>query len=68
MSGAIPPLPQYASWRGAYLKHRDNFTFSQLPPYIIHTHLSFTNGQYKNQLSEMSQAPTADSLSPYTLL
>jgi hypothetical protein len=28
MSGAIPPLPQYASWRGALLKHRDNFTFT----------------------------------------
>jgi hypothetical protein len=28
MSGAIPPLPQYASWRGAQLKHRDNFTFT----------------------------------------
>jgi hypothetical protein len=28
MSGAIPSLPQYASWRGAQLKHRDNFTFN----------------------------------------
>jgi hypothetical protein len=27
--GAIPSLPQYASWRGAQLKkHRDNFTFT----------------------------------------
>jgi hypothetical protein len=25
MSGAIPPLPK-TSWRGAKLKHRDNFT------------------------------------------
>jgi len=25
MSGAIPPLPN-TSWRGAQLKHRDNFT------------------------------------------
>jgi len=27
MSGAIPPLPNTPSWRGAQLKHRDNFTF-----------------------------------------
>jgi hypothetical protein len=24
--GAIPPLPNTPSWRGAQLKHRDNFT------------------------------------------
>jgi hypothetical protein len=27
MSGAIPPLPNTASWRGAQLQHRD-FTFT----------------------------------------
>jgi hypothetical protein len=27
MSGTIPPLPNTPSWRGALLKHRDNFTF-----------------------------------------
>jgi hypothetical protein len=27
MSGAIPPLPNTPSWRGAQLKHRENFTF-----------------------------------------
>jgi hypothetical protein len=27
MSGAIPPLPNTPSWRGAQLKQRDNFTF-----------------------------------------
>jgi hypothetical protein len=27
MSGAIPPLPNTPSWRGAQLKHRDLFTF-----------------------------------------
>jgi hypothetical protein len=27
MRGAIPPLPNTHSWRGAQLKHRDNFTF-----------------------------------------
>jgi hypothetical protein len=25
MSGAIPPLPNMPSWRGARLPHRDNF-------------------------------------------
>jgi hypothetical protein len=25
MGGAIPPLPNTPSWRGAQLKHRDNF-------------------------------------------
>jgi hypothetical protein len=25
MTGAIPPLPNTPSWRGAQLKHRDNF-------------------------------------------
>jgi len=28
MSGAIPPLPNEPSWRGAQLKRRDNFTFN----------------------------------------
>jgi hypothetical protein len=28
MSGAIPPLPNTPSLRGAQLKHRDNFTFT----------------------------------------
>jgi hypothetical protein len=28
MSGAIPPLPNTPPWRGAQLKHRDNFTFT----------------------------------------
>jgi hypothetical protein len=28
MSVAIPPLPNMPSWRGAQLKHRDNFTFA----------------------------------------
>jgi hypothetical protein len=27
MSGETPPLPNTPSWRGAQLKHRDNFTF-----------------------------------------
>jgi hypothetical protein len=28
MHGAIPPLPNTPLWRGAHLKHRDNFTFT----------------------------------------
>jgi hypothetical protein len=28
MRGAIPPLPNTPSCRGAQLKHRDNFTFT----------------------------------------
>jgi hypothetical protein len=28
MYGAIPPLPNTLSWRGAQLKHRDNFNFT----------------------------------------
>jgi hypothetical protein len=28
MREAIPPLPNTPSWRGAQLKHRDNFTFT----------------------------------------
>jgi hypothetical protein len=27
MSGTVPLLPNTPSWRGAELKHRDNFTF-----------------------------------------
>jgi hypothetical protein len=28
MRGAIPPLPNTPSWRGAQLKQRDSFTFT----------------------------------------
>jgi hypothetical protein len=31
MRGAMPPLPNTPSWHGAYLKHRDRFTFLPLP-------------------------------------
>jgi hypothetical protein len=34
MSGAIPPLPNTPSWRGAQLNHRDNFTFTFTDIYI----------------------------------
>jgi hypothetical protein len=40
MSGAIPSLSNTPSWRGAQLKHRDNFTFYlyiyiKIPPMIF---------------------------------
>jgi hypothetical protein len=35
MHGAITQLPNTPSWRGAQLKHRDNFTF--LPYLLIFT-------------------------------
>jgi len=40
MRGAIPPLPNMLSWRGAQLKHRDSFTFT-LDGIIIGTFLVF---------------------------
>jgi hypothetical protein len=40
--GAIPPLPNTPSWRGAQLKHRDNFTFtSECFDYTAYTHSTF---------------------------
>jgi hypothetical protein len=30
MHGTIPPLPNTPAWRGAELKHRDNFTITFL--------------------------------------
>jgi hypothetical protein len=30
MRGAIPPIPNTPSWRGAQVKHRNNFTFLSL--------------------------------------
>jgi hypothetical protein len=32
---AVPPLPNTPSWRGAQLKHRDNFTFTQIGKQIF---------------------------------
>jgi hypothetical protein len=29
MRGAIPPLPQYVFIASCFVKHRDNFTFTQ---------------------------------------
>jgi hypothetical protein len=37
MSRAIPPIPNTPPWRGAQLKHRDNFnfTFTFYRPYAL---------------------------------
>jgi hypothetical protein len=37
MSGAIPPLPNTSSWRGAQLKYRDNLLY--LTNLVTHLHL-----------------------------
>jgi len=37
MSGAIPPLPQYAFMAWCLVKHRDKFTFTFNNCYIILT-------------------------------
>jgi len=34
MSGAIPPLPQYAFIAWYLVKHRDNFTFTFIETYF----------------------------------
>jgi hypothetical protein len=39
MSGDVSPLPNTPSWRGAQLKHRDNFTFTFTPLVAIITYL-----------------------------
>jgi hypothetical protein len=48
MSGAIPSLLNTPSWRGAQLKHRDNFTFLPLPlraaSFELRTLKSITDG------------------------
>jgi hypothetical protein len=38
MSGAIYPLPNMPSWRGAQLKHRDNYTFNKRGSIYINNH------------------------------
>jgi hypothetical protein len=44
MSGAIPPLPNKPSWRGAQLKHRDNFTFTFIVCFFILTYFFVWGG------------------------
>jgi hypothetical protein len=41
MSGAIPPLPNTPPWRGAQLKHRDNFTFTFIFSKVLLETISF---------------------------
>jgi len=38
MGGAIPPLPNTAPCSGAQLKHRDNFTFTDVVPTLDATY------------------------------
>jgi hypothetical protein len=45
MSGAIPALPNKPSWRGAQLKHRDNFTS------VYHT--TFPNNYFVAYVSQV---------------
>jgi len=59
MSAAIPPLPQYALWRGTQLKYRDNFTLP-LPP----TPFSEAN----SHSSAVMESPVLQSCSLYYLL
>jgi hypothetical protein len=35
MRGAIPPLPNTPSWRGAQFRYRDNFTFTFRSPTLL---------------------------------
>jgi hypothetical protein len=44
MSGAIPPLPQYAFMAWCLVKHRNSFTFTLPLPYLL------SEGK-KNQIS-----------------
>jgi hypothetical protein len=44
MRGAIPPLPHMPSWRGAQLKHRDDFTFAFTCTLPIYDKVSIREG------------------------
>jgi hypothetical protein len=45
MSGAIPALTNTPSWRGAQLKHKDNFTFTYTILRVFsHLRLGLPNG------------------------
>jgi hypothetical protein len=65
MRGAIPPLLHTSSWRGALLKHRDNFTNAGYPEaFCISPRLSKQmEGMYRDmkrsQLSSYSFIITA---------
>jgi hypothetical protein len=53
MSGAISPLPNTPSWRGAQLKHRESFTF-----FIVLEKLTVI--QLVKKLSNFDVAPCRD--------
>jgi len=35
MSGVTPPFPNTSSWRGAQVKHKDNFEVTMLPVWLL---------------------------------
>jgi len=45
MGGAVPPLPDTPSWRGAQLKHRDNLPLSFKRNFIwtLFSHVMYEN-------------------------
>jgi hypothetical protein len=47
MNGAIPPLPNTPSWRGAQLKHRDIFTFTFTFYYTVKDNTIVSHGERK---------------------
>jgi hypothetical protein len=50
MRGAIPPLPNTPSWRGAELSHRDfTFTFTAPPTLSVITFLKGPLPQFKGR-------------------
>jgi hypothetical protein len=61
MSGAVPPFPNTASWRGAELKHRDNFTFYLLPPLASNTLLTTLHPLLENVLQTVCRKLHEDS-------
>jgi hypothetical protein len=51
MRGAIPPLPNMSSWRGAPLKHRDNFNFTFYLSLTSHRHFGRSGSLFENSIS-----------------
>jgi hypothetical protein len=52
MRGAIPPLPNTPSWRGAQLKHRDNFTLPiGFDAHLLQIKTNYCEGKQTIQIS-----------------
>jgi hypothetical protein len=54
MRGAIPPLPNMPSWRGAQSKHRDKFTFTSIAIYEEYKLRSFSLCNFLNPITFFS--------------